>query len=275
MAAPFLSVVVPAYNEEARLPSVLGAIHRTVEARADDWSLEVLVVDDGSTDATVDVASSWTGRLPGLRVVRNPRNLGKGATICHGMAEAAGAWRLFTDADNSTDFAQVDDLLAAVERTGADVAFGSRAIAGARLAVRQPLRREVMGRLFNLAVQALVLPGIRDTQCGFKLFSAEAADAVFPRLVQRGFSFDVEALFVARRLGFQLVEVPIVWRDDANSRVSPLRDGLRMVRDLLVIRRTHRDLGPDWKSHPHATEEFPEVASPDTAPPPPAPPASD
>jgi len=238
---PFLSVIIPAYNEEQRLPATLEAMAKHL-ATHPDWETETLVVDDGSKDGTRAMVQEWTSRFPGLRLVVNPQNLGKGATIQHGMRAAVAPWRLFADADNSTPFGQVDALIQVAQERNAQVVFGSRAIRGAKLEKRQPLRRELMGRVFNLMVQAIVLPGIRDTQCGFKLFSAEAAEAIFPRLTCKGFSFDVEALYLGKKLGFTLAEVPVRWINDERSSVSAIRDSWEMAKDLWKVRRLHRNV---------------------------------
>lgn len=230
-----LSVIIPAYNEEARLGGTLDAILKYLGAQPYTW--EVLVVDDGSKDRTVAIAEEraakdGSGRL---RVVRNPKNLGKGGTIIHGMREARGAQRLFTDADNSTPIEEVAKLRAALAE-GFDVAIGSRAVAASNVEVHQPWYREMMGRTFNLMVQALVLPGFKDTQCGFKLFSAKAAEAVFPKQRLQGFSFDVEVLYLAKKAGFKIKEVGIRWIDSPASRVHPIRDASKMFIDIIRIR---------------------------------------
>lgn len=197
------------------------------------------MADDGSRDRTIEVARA-AFRSERCRVSAAPRNQGKGAAIRRGMLEARGRYRLFTDADNSTPIEESARLLRRLKRAQADVAIASRAARGARLEKRQPLHRELMGRVFNLIVQSVAVPGIRDTQCGFKLFSAEAAEAVFPLQTMDGFSFDVELLLLARQQGFAVVEVPVRWIDNPDSRVSPLRDSTRVFVDVLRIRWRHR-----------------------------------
>jgi len=227
VSAPRLSVVIPAFNEARRLGATLARLRRHLEAR----SHEILVVDDGSTDGTAEVA-----RAAGddVRVLRHEPNRGKGYAVRRGMQAATGEVRLMTDADLSTPIEELAKLEAALDR-GFDVAIGSRAVAGARIEVHQPAYREAMGRAFNVLVQALLLPGLADTQCGFKLFSARAADAAFGACRLDGFSFDVEALYVARRRGLRIAEVPVVWRNDAATRVS-LGGGSAAFLDLLRIR---------------------------------------
>jgi dolichyl-phosphate beta-glucosyltransferase len=231
---PFLSIIIPAYNEERRLASTLAAMRAYLERFPRSW--ELLVVDDGSRDRTIEVAEAnfWDARC---RVLRNPRNLGKGGTIRHGMLKARGRFRLFADADNSTPIEQADLLIEHMREARAAVAIGSRALPDSDLAVRQPLYRELMGRTFNLLVQLIApLPGIRDTQCGFKVFTARAAETVFPLQTLDGFGFDVEILVLARRRRLRIVEVPVRWIDNADSRVSPVRDSLRMFRELVTVR---------------------------------------
>ena len=227
MSVPDLSVVIPAYNEERRLPPTLARVREYLEAGT--LSHEIVVVDDGSRDATSDVA-----RAHGATVVRNDRNRGKGFAARRGMLLARGRRRLMTDADLSTPIEDLPRLMARLDE-GCDVAIASRALPGSNVEIHQPAYREAMGRLFNLCVRVLAVPGLHDTQCGFKLFTAEAAEASFAPLQLHGFSFDVEALFVARRRGYRIAEVPVTWRNDEASRVGPL-NGFRAFVDLARIR---------------------------------------
>jgi dolichyl-phosphate beta-glucosyltransferase len=232
-AAPFLSVVIPAYNEARRLGPTLEA----VSAYLAGTPHEILVVDDGSRDETSAVA----GRVAGVRVLRLETNRGKGAAVRHGMLEARGEWVLMSDADLSTPIDEYDRLKEHL-KAGADIAIGSRGLRQAEIEVSQPFYRVFMGKTFNLLVQALLLPGIWDTQCGFKLFSRSAARAVFERVGLSGFGFDVEAVYIAKRLGLRVDEVPVRWRNDPDTRVNAWRDSLRTFRELWGIRRTHRNL---------------------------------
>jgi dolichyl-phosphate beta-glucosyltransferase len=227
---PALSIVVPAFNEAARLPRTLQRIAEHLEASRE--SHEILVVDDGSTDGTAEAAVRALGR--GVALLRNDGNRGKGYSVRRGMLAATGARRLMTDADLSTPIEERHGLDARLD-AGDDIAIGSRALPGSRIEVHQPFLREGMGRVFNLFVRLLAVPGIHDSQCGFKLFTSAAAEAVFSRCRLDGFSFDVEALHVARRLGLKIVEVPVVWRNDAASRVTLVR-GAAAFADLLTIR---------------------------------------
>jgi len=222
-----LSVVIPAYNEALRLPATLARLHAHLGGREH----EILVVDDGSADATAEVARAASGAV---RVLRHEPNRGKGYAVRRGMLAASGARRLLTDADLSTPIEDLALLEAALD-AGSDVAIGSRAVAGARVEVHQGVHREAMGRLFNRLVQALLLPGLHDTQCGFKLFTAEAAEAAFGASTLDGFSFDVEALYVARRRGLRIAEVGVTWRNDAATRVR-LLGGAAAFADVLRLR---------------------------------------
>ena len=230
MTRPALSIVVPAFNEAARLPRTLQRIAEHLEASRE--SHEILVVDDGSTDDTADAAVRTLGS--GVAVLRNDGNRGKGYSVRRGMLAATGARRLMTVADLSTPIEERHGLGARLD-VGDDIAIGSRALPGSRIEVHQPFLREGTGRVFNLFVRLLAVPGIHDSQCGFKLFTSAAAEAVFSRCRLDGFSFDVEALHVARRLGLKIVEVPVVWRNDAASRVTLVR-GAAAFADLLTIR---------------------------------------
>jgi dolichyl-phosphate beta-glucosyltransferase len=224
-----LSVVIPAYNEARRLPATLVRVREHLAARG--LPHEIVVVDDGSADGTAEVARAAGGAV---RVLGHQPNRGKGYAVRRGMLAATGERRLMTDADLSTPIEELARLEAEIDR-GFDVAIGSRAVAGARIEVRQPAYREAMGRLFNRLVQALLLPGLADTQCGFKLFTAAAAEAAFGACRLDGFSFDVEALYVARRRGLRIAEVPVVWRNDAATRVGIGGGGAAFL-DLLRIR---------------------------------------
>lgn len=229
-----VSVVIPAYNEQARIGSTLI---RTLDHLAVHHpTAEVIVVDDGSTDDTTTVASQVGGDR--VRVLRQPGNRGKGAAVRRGMLEATGEFVLFMDADLSTPIEELEKVLG-YARLGSDVVIGSRAMHDSDIRSRQPRLRELMGRTFNLIVRALVMNGIRDTQCGFKLFRQRAAREVFSQLTVDGFAFDVEALILARKLGFSIKEVPVMWFHAPHSKVSPIADSARMFRDIVSLRMRH------------------------------------
>jgi dolichyl-phosphate beta-glucosyltransferase len=226
---PQLSVVIPAFNEERRLPETLGRVAAFLETRS--GLHEILVVDDGSTDRTVERAKA---AHPSVVVLPSDRNRGKGHAVRRGMLAARGQLRLMTDADLSTPIEELERLEARIDE-GYDIAVGSRAIPGARIEIHQPRYRESVGRLFNRLVRLLLVPGIHDTQCGFKLFSGDAAARVFSVARLDGFCFDAEALFIARRAGLRIAELPVIWRNDAASRVTTLRGALAFA-DVVRIR---------------------------------------
>jgi dolichyl-phosphate beta-glucosyltransferase len=231
---PRWSVVIPAFNEAARLPRYLDDVVGYLLSRGDGW--EVVVVDDGSTDRTDDVVRAVAARYAQVRLVRQPSNGGKGAAVRAGMLAARGAWRLFTDADGATPIAELKRLEAALAG-GADVAIGSRAMSAPGVVVRAQLHRVVAGRLFNALAELLGLAGIRDSQCGFKAFTAAAAEDLFPRLTTAGFGFDVELLLRARARGWRVLEVPVNWHDQPASKVGVLKDGPRMLWQIVDARR--------------------------------------
>lgn len=229
-----ISIIIPAYNEEKRLPNTLLQVIRYLQGG--QWSFtEILVVDDGSTDATVSVAKQLSGEFGDLRVLCNPGNRGKGYAVRHGMLECRGEWALFTDADLSAPIAELEKLWCEAESSGAQVAVGSRALDRRLIGVHQSWFRENAGRLFNLVMRLVTGLTLRDTQCGFKLFEAAAAREIFRRQLLEGFGFDVEVLFIARLLGYRTVEVPVKWNDVLGTKVSALR-GLAAFLDPLLVR---------------------------------------
>ena len=231
---PFLSVVIPAYNEEARIEQTLREVLAYLGSQAYSW--EVLVVDDGSTDTTASLVKSISEECPDVHLVSVPHG-GKGWAVNHGMLCASGEYRFLCDADLSMPVEQVSRFLPP-EADHFDIAIGSREAPGSRR-IGEPYRRHLMGRIYNLLVQVLALRGLSDTQCGFKCFRRKAAQEIFP--VQRlyGFAFDVEILFLARRRKLCIKEVPIDWHYHAESKVRPVMDSLAMSRDILRMRWHH------------------------------------
>jgi dolichyl-phosphate beta-glucosyltransferase len=197
---------------------------------------EIIVVDDGSTDKTVDTVLKFGDKV---NVIRQNKNIGKGAAVRRGMLEAKGNIRLFSDADLSTPITELPKLLECLNN-GTDICIGSRAVDNSKIRVHQPFYREFMGKTFNKLVQLLVFRGINDTQCGFKVFNDYAADKIFPSTKIDGFGFDVELIYLAHKAGFKVEEVPVEWYNDARSTVNPLFDSARMIIDLWNIRRIHR-----------------------------------
>jgi glycosyltransferase involved in cell wall biosynthesis len=232
---PSISIVVPAYNEERRLPATLASILEYLGAR--DWSQwEILVVNDGSCDATAAVAARFAAEQPSIRVLENPGNRGKGYSVRHGMMEAACDWVLFTDSDLSAPIEELDKLMAAAREQAASVAIGSRALDRGLIAVHQSRFRETAGRIFNLLMRAATSLPFADTQCGFKLFERAVTREVFRRQSIERWGFDAEVLFIARRLGYKTVEVPVRWSHSEGTKVSMFADSLNMFLDLLRIR---------------------------------------
>lgn len=232
MAEPALTIVIPAYNENRRIVPTLDAVHKaTLMAE-----LEVIVVDDGSTDDTVGAVRPFASTHPQVRVIRYERNRGKGYAVRTGMLAANGRIVLFADADGSTPMTELPKVLGPVESGQVDIAIGSRALPESDRARRQPMPRHFMGWTFRQLVRLILMRGFSDTQCGFKAFSREAAQACFSRQTIDGFGFDLEILYVARHLGYRIVEVPVRWLDDPESRVHPILDPLAMLFDLFRIR---------------------------------------
>ena len=230
---PQLSVVIPGYNEAERLPRSLEQVIPWLERSGKSY--EVVLADDGSRDQSLEVMRGWAARHPTIRVVSQLPNRGKGRALAIGVAVTRGDLVLTSDADFSTPIDELPKLEAALA-TGADVAIGSRARPGSQIMVPQPFYRVVGGRVLNVAIQALALPGVWDTQCGFKLFRGDLARSVFGQLQTDGFAYDVEVLWRARRAGHRIAEVPVVWRHKEDSRVSPFRHSFQILRDVVAMR---------------------------------------
>ena len=225
--------VIPAYNESVRLGPTLHALLRYTQEQ--DWDAEILVVDDGSTDDTAQIVRESSQAHPQIRLVQNPGNRGKGYSVRNGMLHARGDICLFTDADLSSPMTEAQKLFDAIAQ-GADVAIGSRWLQTELQTERQPLYRQAFGRIFNLALRAILGLRFADTQCGFKAFRREAAQQIFPLQRIERWGFDPEILFLAQRAGLQVDEVPVLWAHSEGTRLHPVRDGLRMFVELLRIR---------------------------------------
>jgi dolichyl-phosphate beta-glucosyltransferase len=228
-----LSIVIPCYNEEQRLPQTIEHIERYLDGK--DAGYELILVDDGSSDGTRMVMDAAAERNRFVRLEALPRNRGKGRALAEGVAAAKGSEILVTDADLSTPIEELPKLQAELKK-GAGVAIASRAVRGSRVEVSQPVYRVLMGKAFNLLVQAVLLPGIWDTQCGFKLFRADVAHEAFAELTTDGFGYDPEVLYRAKKRGVRIAEVPVIWRNSSPTKVSPIKSSLDMFRHVLRIR---------------------------------------
>jgi len=233
--APFLSVVIPAYNEEKRLPESLAAALDFLKKQT--YASEIIVSDDGSQDRTVAVAEEQLKGFP-HQILVAPQNRGKGHAVRQGMLAATGNYLLFTDADFSTPIEEVTKFLAHLEKDQ-DVVIGSRALPDSKIEIHQNFLRETMGKVFNFLAQSWAFKGVHDSQCGFKAFRREAAHKLFNLQKLDGFSFDVEIVYLTQKLGYRLLELPVIWRNSAQSRVQVFRDPLMMFWDVLRIRSLH------------------------------------
>ena len=228
----FLSIVIPVHNEERRLPDALERIHSFLKDQS--YESEIIVVENGSTDHTFQIARRASTSIPNLTVIQETQR-GKGLAVRSGMLAARGTYRFFADVDLSMPIEEVNKFIPP-QLPRMDISIGSREAPGS-VRYDEPAYRHLTGRVFNTIVRWMALPGLQDTQCGFKCFRGEVAERVFPLQTMTGWSFDVEVLFIARRLGYQIIEVPINWYFNPDSRVRILDDSLRMALDLLKIRR--------------------------------------
>jgi dolichyl-phosphate beta-glucosyltransferase len=233
LPSPIYSIVLPAYNESERIAATIEKISAFAAQRG--WQTETIVVNDGSSDDTAEIVRRCAATHPGVRLLQNPGNRGKGYSVRHGMLEAQGEILLFSDADLSSPIAEAEKLLAAIAG-GADIAIGSRWLKTELQLRRQPLHRQLYGRIFNLALRLILGLQFKDTQCGFKAFTRRAAEAVFPLQRIERWGFDPELLYLAKRLHLQVEEVPVAWAHREGTRINPLRDGLQMFGEILNIR---------------------------------------
>ena len=230
---PKYSIVIPAYNERARIPATLDAVVSGV--REHNWDAEIIVVNDGSTDATAQIVRDIAARAPEVRLLENPGNRGKGYSVRNGILHSLGDVVMFTDADLSAPIEEAERLFAAIAG-GADIAIGSRWLEKGRQTHRQPLYRQFFGRCFNTVCRLVMRLPFADTQCGFKAFTRAAAQTVFQLQTIERWGFDPEILFIALKRGFRIVEVPVSWAHDERTRMSYLKDGLQMLKELAIIR---------------------------------------
>ena len=232
---PFLSIVIPAYNEENRLPNTLEQVFHFLAKQP--FASEILVVENGSDDRTFEIAQKFADRLQSVRVLRSEQR-GKGLAIQHGVMAAVGEYVFMCDADLSMPVEEISKFIPP-QLENVDIAIASREAPGS-IRYNEPYYRHFTGRVFNTLIRFLVLPGLQDTQCGFKCMRAQVAREIFPYQTLTGWAFDVELLYIARLHGYRIVEIPIDWYFNADSKISVLRDSLRMFLDLLRIRRNAR-----------------------------------
>jgi len=230
---PQYSIVIPAYNESARIGPALVEVLRTLDEK--HWDAEVLVVNDGSSDDTAAIIQGFAAKDPRVRLIQNPTNRGKGYSVRNGMLRASANIVMFTDADLSSPMGEAERLFAAI-RDGADIAIGSRWLEVSRQTIHQPLYRQFFGRCFNVVTRMIMRLPFADTQCGFKAFRRSAAQTVFQLQRIERWGFDPEILFIALKRGYNIKEVPVTWGHDERTRMSYLRDGIKMLEELLYVR---------------------------------------
>jgi glycosyltransferase involved in cell wall biosynthesis len=235
LSLPLLSIIIPAHNEENRLPRSLEQVFAFLARQS--YEAEVLVVENGSSDRTLEIAQGYAEKHKNLRVLREA-GTGKGLAVRRGMLEARGEYRFMCDADLSMPIEEVNKFLPPA-RSDFDVAIGSREVPGA-VRYNEPFYRHTGGRLINFAIRVLMLPGLQDTQCGFKCFRAAAAEQLFHYQTLNGWSFDIEILFIAHRLGYRIIEIPVNWYYRPESKINAVRDALRMISDIFLIRTNAR-----------------------------------
>lgn len=217
MAKPFLSIIIPAHNEAKRLPLTLIDLDKHLSEQ--EFSYEILVVNDGSTDDTAEITRRFELLIKNLKLIDNKENKGKGGVVKQGMLAAKGAWRLFMDADNSTSIVEFNKMIPYF-KNGYDVVIADRDIKGSRLVPAQPWYKRILGNMGNLIIQILLVPGIWDTQCGFKCYSQEAAEKIFGLTRISRWGFDAETLALAKKLGYKIKEIPVFWVNDTRSQVQ-------------------------------------------------------
>jgi dolichyl-phosphate beta-glucosyltransferase len=231
--APTYSIVLPAYNERERIAGTLDRILAYATERG--WKAEIIVVNDGSNDDTAEIVGGYAQKHPGLRLLENPGNRGKGYSVRHGMLQARGSILLFSDADLSSPIEEADKLFAAIVK-GADIAIGSRWLDRELQIRRQPLQRQLFGRIFNLLLRIVLGLQFKDTQCGFKAFTRRSAQVIFPLQKIERWGFDPELLYLAGKFGFAVAEVPVAWSHREGTRINPVRDGILMFGEMLRVR---------------------------------------
>ena len=230
----YVSVIIPAYNEENRIKETLERINNFIKGK--NWAAEIIVVDDGSRDNTVDIVKSYKEGIDNLKVIELVQNRGKGFAVKSGIGEARGEYIVFTDADNSTPIEEFDKLFNNLKESSVDVAIGSRYLKNSNVEIKQPRYRVILGRIGNLLIKSFLIDGIEDTQCGFKLFRNHAAKDIFFLQRVKRFGFDMEVLVIAKNLGYKVSEIPVSWFNSSDSRLRPVRDGIITLKDLIFIK---------------------------------------
>lgn len=234
MQRPYLSLIIPAYNESGRVQKTLETVKAYLETTG--HSYEIILVDDGSTDGTGALMRDSVADDDSIRVISYDKNRGKGYAVRQGVLAAHGEYIAFSDADLSAPIAELQKLFYSGIDKGYDIAIGSRAVKGAHITGHQPFYREIGGKTLNLVVRLLAVRGIHDTQCGFKLFRGDAARAIFEKCFLNGWGFDIEVLYLARRMGFTIAEVGVEWSHGEGSKLHPLQAGLQVLRDIVKMR---------------------------------------
>lgn len=232
MAKPYLSVVIPAYNEAKRLPLTLIDVDRHLSQQ--EYSYEIIIVNDGSTDASAEIIERFKPLIENLKIINCKENRGKGAAVREGMLAAKGNWRVFMDADNSTSIVEFNKMIPYLDNDY-EIVIGSRAVRGAKLNPPQAIHKQILGKLGNLFIQAILLRGIWDSQCGFKCFSEEAASRIFPKSKIDKWAFDIEVLAIAKAMGYKIKEMPVHWVNDPRSHVS-FKSYLEVLWEALKVR---------------------------------------
>ncbi len=238
---PQLSVIIPAFNEEVRLHDTISKVQSFLQNQP--YESETIVVNDGSTDKTADSVRQYADFSPPIRLVSYIQNRGKGYAVRQGVFAARGKYILFSDADLSTPIEETTRLLPYLTDKDYDLAIASRAVKGAKITSHQPLYRELGGKTLNLIIQMLAVPGVKDTQCGFKLFKKHVAKDIFERAIVDGWGFDVEVLYLARKMGFVACEVPVTWSHAEGSTIHPFRAACEIIADIIKMRSFNYDIG--------------------------------
>ncbi|MFW6233692.1 MAG: dolichyl-phosphate beta-glucosyltransferase [Nanoarchaeota archaeon] len=231
-----ISIIIPAYNEEKRIEPTIIKILKYIKPKFNKF--ELLIIDDGSKDKTIDIISKYQKENNEIKILKNIKNKGKGYSVKKGILDSKYDLVLFSDSDLATPIEELEKLKKQIDK-GFDIAIASRNLNTSNIVVKQPLYRQILGNLFPYFVQIIAVSGIKDTQCGFKMYKNNVAKEIAKRQTLERFSFDVEQLFIAKKMKYKIAEVGVTWIDKEGSKVSTIKDGLRMLRDLFIIRLNH------------------------------------